>query len=105
MKYHEALKILDHQMSRRRFGARGVTGFAFLCPYCDMMFYIDDMQMNCGIFRHGSYVASLQSIEPHLSEAQCIKLVQENKIIGCGKPLACIRTSPTEAYVEICPYL
>ena len=54
------------------------------CPHCKM--YIEIIEINCGIFRHGCYKLNNENIPPHLSKIDCEKLVINGIIYGCGKP-------------------
>lgn len=55
-----------------------------ICPHCCLVSEI--LEINCGIFRCGYDKETLTQIAPHLSQAECERLVKENKIIGCAKP-------------------
>ena len=55
-----------------------------VCPHCLHFVWIEEI--NCGIFRHAIYKASGEPINPHASEEECITLVQEGLVYGCGKP-------------------
>ena len=54
------------------------------CPHCNSPVIIE--KLNCAIFRHGIYIASGQQIHPHMAKEDCMKLIEENKIYGCGLP-------------------
>ena len=56
------------------------------CPSCEGSIIVFQNEINCAIFRHGVYVKSFKQIDPHLPKEQCDTLVNEKKIIGCGKP-------------------
>ena len=55
-----------------------------MCPHCNLFVHIE--RINCGIFRHGVFKDNMQQIDPHLPEEYCKRLIEEDKIIGCGKP-------------------
>lgn len=54
------------------------------CPHCGGLIIIE--QINCGIFRHGTYKTTGQQIPPHLSQIECERLINNGEIFGCGKP-------------------
>ena len=57
------------------------------CPMCNTTIEIPHNQINCKIFRCGAYrKPGSPPINPHTSEVECNRLVQENLIWGCGKP-------------------
>jgi len=58
------------------------------CPHCNISIIIESV--NCGIFRCGVYKYNGEQIPPHLSEEDSKKLINENKIWGCGKPFTVI---------------
>jgi hypothetical protein len=56
------------------------------------------------ILRHGNYINNMQPIHPHLNKNDCDKLVDNNLIYGCGKPLRIIKDN-NAFIVEICDYI
>lgn len=72
------------------------------CPHCHDFFIME--QLNCGIFRHGIYKSTLQQMEPHLSKKECLRLVNNNEIIGCGKPFR-VTIQKNTFQVDICDYI
>jgi hypothetical protein len=38
-------------------------------------------EINCAIFRHGSYKKNLQQMNPHEKKEECDRLAQENLIL------------------------
>jgi hypothetical protein len=72
--------------------------FIINCPHCHE--YIEIVEINCSIFRHGVYKTNYQQINPHLPKAECDRLQQNDLIFGCGKPFI-IR----ENKAEICDYI
>ena len=71
------------------------TGFwIFKCPNCGLYVEVAQNEVNCAIFRHanivirdpnGTIILSSQ-VNPHESKEVCERLIQEGKIVGCGKP-------------------
>lgn len=54
------------------------------CPHCQQ--YIIILELNCKIFRHGTYKTTGEQIPPHSSKEICDELIETNQIYGCGKP-------------------
>lgn len=52
------------------------------CPHCND--FVDIIEINCGIFRHGVFKDSFQQIDPHLPKSECERVLP--LIYGCGKP-------------------
>ena len=72
------------------------------CPHCDVQILIYLKELNCRIFRHGYYIKKLEQINPHLPKDQCEELINNKKIIGCGKPFKIINYD--KEYKEIIFY-
>jgi hypothetical protein len=74
-----------------------------LCPHCNC--YVEILELNCKIFRHGIYKKNYQQINPHTSKIECDKLLLNNEIYGCGKPFYIIEKQ-NNIYESIkCDYL
>ena len=58
--------------------------FIVLCPHCKYPIVIQEL--NCRIFRHGSWKHNGQQIDPHSPKEFCDEVVKNGKIYGCGKP-------------------
>ena len=43
-----------------------------ICPHCNK--YIEIIEINCGIFRHGTYKSNNEQIDPHLKKEECDNL-------------------------------
>ena len=56
------------------------------CPTCNFMIQIFKSDLNCRIFRHGSFIDSKKQIPPHCSKQEVDQWIAENKIYGCGQP-------------------
>jgi len=72
------------------------------CPHCNQ--YIIISEVNCGIFRHGTYKSNFQQIESHLSKNLCENLNEKNLIYGCGKPFK-LEKYNENYYAIVCDYL
>ena len=55
-----------------------------VCPHCKDPIIIE--KLNCAIFRHGTDRETGQQIHPHLPKEDCMRLIAEKKIYGCGLP-------------------
>ena len=55
-----------------------------ICPHCDE--YVEILELNCKIFRHGILKSNNTQMNPHASEEECNFLIVNNLIYGCGKP-------------------
>lgn len=84
-------------------GVSGVSGdFVVECPHCKCLVQIE--QINCAIFRHGSYKHNGKQLSPHLSKAECERLVATGALHGCGKPFRLERAG--DAYEAVaCDYI
>ncbi len=74
------------------------------CPHCDKNILIMENEINCAIFRHGSYKKNLQQMNPHEKKEECDRLAQENLIYGCGKPFRLIKEENIYKAI-ICDYI
>jgi len=71
------------------------------CPHCKMEIIIYRNEMNCRIFRHGVLKINGEQMNPHASKEECEKLINENRIYGCGKPFRI----DNYGKFEICDYI
>lgn len=77
--------------------------YIFECPHCEQLVSVAVSELNCHIFRHGTYKSTLEPIHPHLSKEECEKLVSEELVYGCCKPFRIVSGDPPR--VEICDYI
>ena len=81
--------------------------FIVICPQCNVPIIIE--KLNCGVFRHASYIHNNEQIPPHSSKEICDQLLADNKINGCGKPFQIIKvfsdTNKVEWNVTKCEYI
>ena len=73
------------------------------CPHCQGTIIIYHGELNCRIFRHGAFIANGEPIHPHLPKDECDRLLQENLIVGCGKPFRIEGTA--DIIAVICDYI
>jgi hypothetical protein len=73
------------------------------CPHCKDNLIVNLKELNCKIFRHGTYKDSYKQIDPHLDKENCDRLFNNGEIYGCAKPFELIEQNDT--YVPIkCEY-
>jgi hypothetical protein len=73
-----------------------------ICPHCNE--YIEILELNCKIFRHGILKSNNMQMNPHAPYEECNKLFENNLIYGCGKPFR-IEVSDNILKVFICDYI
>ena len=73
------------------------------CPHCKDHIVVNLKELNCKIFRHGTYKNSYKQIDPHLDKENCDKLFNNSEIYGCGKPFELIEENNTFLAI-ICDY-
>lgn len=69
-----------------------------ICPNCDN--YIEILELNCCIFRHGVYKVSKQQINPHSPKDVIEQLIKDDLILGCGKPFKIVN-----GLAVVCEYI
>lgn len=74
------------------------------CPHCKDYILVFKKELNCKIFRHGIYKDTMKQINPHLKKDECDKLINQNLIIGCGKPFQIIEENGSFKPI-ICDYI
>ena len=65
-----------------------MNNYTLKCPHCkiiiDFSKYVNNKYEYIQ-FRHGKHIDTLKPIDKCLSDTDCLNLVKNNKIIGCGK--------------------
>lgn len=74
------------------------------CPHCKEFVYINQREINCGIFRHGVFKHNNQQMGPHSTKEECDDVKNKDLIWGCGKPFRVYITG-NKYYIEICEYI
>ena len=76
------------------------TLFLVKCPNpkCDMVIMVEEL--NCAIFRCGVFKETFQQIPPHLSEIDCLDLIERKLIYGCATPFRVVNRT-----AEKCDYI
>ena len=69
------------------------------CPHCTQT--IEIVEKNCCIFRCGIYKKNYKQIDPHLPKDACVKLVNQSKIYGCGKPFRIENTGADSSIPDV----
>jgi hypothetical protein len=72
------------------------------CPHCQQLIHIE--QINCAIFRHAVYRNTYQQMNPHASKEECERAVQDQIILGCGKPFR-VQSSEKGLEAVVCDYI
>ena len=73
-----------------------------ICPHCKDPIII--LNINCGIFRHGTYRQTGKQLNPHLFQSTCEYLFKNDMIYGCGKPFKIIQKDDILFAIE-CGYI
>jgi len=55
-----------------------------ICPHCNE--YVEILELNCRIFRHGIIKSNNMQIPPHAPKQECDYLINNKLIYGCGQP-------------------
>lgn len=62
-------------------------GYYFcMCPYCGIYITVHKNELNCKIFRCGTFKKNNNPIPPHASKVECDEYKSKGLIYGCGKP-------------------
>lgn len=78
--------------------------YIFKCPNCLQYTEVRTCDLNCKIFRHGTYKTNNEPIPPHSSKEVCDRLLDTEMINGCGKPFHII-IDKKEMFAQICGYI
>jgi hypothetical protein len=76
----------------------------FICPHCEGSVIVHQQELNCRIFRHGVYQATMQQMNPHTPKEECDQLVATGQIVGCGKPFQVVEQDG-QLVAVICGYI
>lgn len=72
------------------------------CPHCKE--YVEIIEVNCAIFRHGIFKNTGQQIDAHTPKQLCDQYIQANQIYGCGKPFK-LNIRENILVAEMCDYI
>ena len=79
-------KVIDHSI-KSNYKMRIINYKIYDCPHCKLKIYINNNDINCKIFRHAAYKKNMINISPHSSKNVIEKMLKNNIIYGCGKPI------------------
>ena len=79
--------------------------YQFVCPHCQGTIIVQQNELNCRIFRHGAYRDNGIPIPPHAPKEECDRLVEQNLIVGCGKPFRVNRQEDGTELAITCDYI
>lgn len=68
------------------------------CPHCED--YIEILEINCAIFRHGQFKDTNIQLPPHSPKELCDRVKDLSLIYGCGKPFKIV-----DGKAEVCDYI
>jgi hypothetical protein len=78
--------------------------FFIQCPHC--FEWIQILELNCQIFRHGVFKHNFEQIPPHSTLSECTNWKEKDEIFGCGKPFCIVQDPITQVYIaKICDYV
>ena len=77
----------------------------FECPHCKCSFIVNEKDFNCKILRHAVFKNNLKEINPHSSKLECEKLINNDLVYGCAKPLIITKNDKNEYIVTECDYI
>lgn len=69
-----------------------MTKQVYECPHCGGTILVTSM--NCRIFRHAVYKNSGKQVGPHTKNKFIKKLINDDKIIGCGGQFRIVNDVP-----------
>jgi len=75
-----------------------------ICPHCKFPILIMKKDINCAIFRHGTFKHNHMQIPPHSKKSFCDYLSKNNLIYGCGKPFRLLFTHNMYKAI-VCDYI
>jgi hypothetical protein len=75
------------------------------CPHCQTPVVLYRSEINCRIYRHGVFKSTLMQIDPHATEEQCRRYIEQNLIYGCGKPFRIEFIDDATIILCICDYI
>lgn len=76
----------------------------FKCIHCEDYVIVAITELNCCIFRHGTYKSNMQQVNPHAPQSECNRLSENGLVYGCCKPFR-IHKKDGNYYVEKCGYI
>ena len=74
------------------------------CPHCQFPIQIMSNEINCAIFRHGTFKNNGEQMDPHTPKELCDKYAEDNLIYGCGKPFK-LSLMGSQIVATVCDYI
>lgn len=78
--------------------------YIFPCPHCHLYTTVGIGEVNCHIFRHGSFKKDYVQLNPHSPKPVCDMAAENDLLFGCGKPFM-FKMTPQGYYVFKCGYI
>ena len=75
------------------------------CPHCHGWILVAPAELNCCIFRHAVYAATLQPLNPHAPKDTCDALLAAGVLLGCARPFKVAQTPEGTHVAEACEYI
>ena len=79
--------------------------YTLICPHCEGCVIVYSCELNCRIFRHGTFIRTGKPIPPHSSKIDCDRWASLRRIYGCGKPFQVVRSSDGNEKAVTCDYI
>jgi hypothetical protein len=95
------MSVIGDVRMRDRFGVVDKESglYMFECPQCMCVFTIHESELACKIARHGANLDGVP-INPHASWDECMRLLDEGKMMGCGCPVRFVSVDDRKYRVE-----
>tara|TARA_B100001059_G_C17677419_1_gene497820 strand:+ start:126 stop:320 length:195 start_codon:yes stop_codon:yes gene_type:complete len=61
-------------------------------------------EINCAIFRHGTFKNNGEQMDPHTPKELCDKYAEDSLIYGCGKPFK-LSLLNDQIVATVCDYI
>ena len=74
------------------------------CPHCQLPIQIMSNEINCAIFRHGTFKVNGKQMDPHTPKNLCDRYAENSEIYGCGKPFK-ISIMNSNIVASVCDYI
>jgi hypothetical protein len=73
------------------------------CPNCSGSFEVTEL--NCGIFRHATFISNGKQVPPHANKVACDRLVSRGMVRGCCRPFKVTKDKNDKFFVTSCGYV
>jgi hypothetical protein len=75
------------------------------CPHCQGWIVVARGELNCRIFRHAVYAATLAPLNPHAPKEQCDALLAAGALLGCAGPFQVVDGPDGALTAVVCDYI